>query len=91
MERLTTASTCFTIGMTENSDAVVLVVSEETGNISIVSNGQITRNYNSITANAELKRLLLTQEQKDNDSLLTKALNKIKSFKIKTGKDDSDA
>ena len=42
------------IGMTENSDAVVLVVSEETGIISIVSNGQIKRNFNSISACAEL-------------------------------------
>ena len=55
------------IGMTENSDAIVLVVSEETGNISIVFDGQITRNYNSVTACAELRRQLLDDEvQKDN-------------------------
>ena len=54
------------IGMTENSDAVVLVVSEETGNISLVSNGQITRNYNPVSAGAELRRLLIQTEQKQN-------------------------
>ena len=53
------------IGMTENSDAVVLVVSEETGIISIVANGKITRNYNSVTASAELRRLLFNSNEND--------------------------
>ena len=79
------------IGMTENSDAVVLVVSEETGIISIISNGQITRNYNSISANHELCKLLLTDEQKENESLSSKFLNLFKSFKIKKGKDEENA
>lgn len=79
------------IGMTENSDAVVLVVSEETGIISIISNGQITRNYNSISANHELCKLLLTDEQKENESLSSKVLNLFKSFKIKKGKDEENA
>ncbi len=51
------------IGMTENSDAVVLVVSEETGTISIVVNGQITRNYSAVSAESELNRLLIDSEQ----------------------------
>ncbi len=75
------------IGMTENSDAVVFVVSEETGNISIVSNGVITRNYNPISASQELKELLLTNNEKEKTSLLTATVNKLKSF-IKKGKDD---
>ncbi len=58
------------IGMTENSDAVVLVVSEETGTISIVSNGQITRNYNPVSAAAELKRLLLSEEEDNKSGLI---------------------
>lgn len=53
------------IGITENSDAVVLVVSEETGIISIVSNGQITRNYSAVSAAAELQRLMLSFENND--------------------------
>ncbi|MBL4716070.1 MAG: DNA integrity scanning protein DisA nucleotide-binding domain protein [Bacteroidia bacterium] len=32
------------IGLTENSDAIALVVSEETGNISISSKGEISYN-----------------------------------------------
>ena len=33
------------IGMSENSDAVVIVVSEETGQISVAMNGVLTRDY----------------------------------------------
>lgn len=78
------------IGMTENSDAVVLVVSEETGIISIVSNGQITRDYNAISANQELCRLLLSDEQMENESVISKAVNAIKNIKLKKGKDDEN-
>ncbi len=66
------------IGMTENSDAVVLVVSEETGIISIVINGQITRNYSAVSAEAELSRLLLTDEKEQNTGLLSKTISYIK-------------
>lgn len=75
------------IGMTENSDAVVLVVSEETGTISIALNGQITRNYNPITAGAELRRLLLDDTQKDTATVKTvikRILPKVKA----DGKED---
>jgi diadenylate cyclase len=33
------------IGMSENSDALIIVVSEETGQISVAENGTLTRNY----------------------------------------------
>ncbi len=76
------------IGMTENSDAVVLVVSEETGIISLVHNGKITRNYNSVSAGAELRRLLLDTEEK-NTSLVATVIDKIKpSFKSKRKGED---
>lgn len=76
------------IGMTENSDAVVLVVSEETGIISIVVNGFITRNYSVVSAQAELQRLLIDGEEKENTGFLKGIVNKIKSFK-KDGKEES--
>lgn len=68
------------IGMTENSDAVVLVVSEETGNISVVSNGSIKRGYNSISAAEELRHLLLDGNKKSEKPFLSK-LKDINPFK----------
>lgn len=51
------------LGMSENSDAAVVVVSEETGIISIAVNGEITRNYNSITLREELMKLLFIDDK----------------------------
>ena len=50
------------IGITEVSDAVVLVVSEETGTISIVSDGVITRNHSYKSLKKSLSKLLLPNE-----------------------------
>lgn len=66
------------IGMTENSDAVVLVVSEENGIISLVTNGQITRNYNPVSAGAELRRLLLDTNGEPKSNAFTKIIGKFK-------------
>lgn len=64
------------IGMSENSDAIVVVVSEETGIISIASNGKISREYNSVTLKEELYLQLLNQDEKKN--FFTEILNKFK-------------
>lgn len=74
------------IGMTENSDAVVLVVSEETGIISIVSNGTIKRNFNAVSAGAELRSLLLTDDTEKSNTVTT-VLKQINPFKKSVGKD----
>ena len=50
------------IGMSENSDAVIIVVSEETGTISIALEGQLKRNYSYNTLRSELRRLLVSDE-----------------------------
>ncbi len=46
------------IGMSENSDAIIIVVSEETGTISLAIDGQLRRNYDYNTLKAELSNLL---------------------------------
>ncbi len=65
------------IGMSEVSDAVILVVSEETGKISLVQNGTIERGYDQIRLREELYRLIL---QGENDSKEEGLFYKIKSF-----------
>lgn len=50
------------IGMSENSDAVVVVVSEETGQISIAVGGKLTRNYNRVTLSETLFAELIGTE-----------------------------
>ncbi len=51
------------IGMSENSDAVIVVVSEETGAISIAVGGELTRNYNEQSLKDELTKLLVISEE----------------------------
>ena len=41
----------------------LVVVSEETGNISIAYNGNIQRNYNTISLREELKKLLIKEKE----------------------------
>ena len=50
------------LGITEVSDAVVVVVSEETGKISIVTDGVLKQNYNYKSLKKELSNLLLPKE-----------------------------
>ncbi len=69
------------IGMTENSDAVVLVVSEETGMISIVKNGQIQRGYNAASAYAELKQLMIDPDSEKTDNTVISVIKHITPIK----------
>ena len=51
------------IGMSENSDALVLVVSEETGNISIAESGELTRDYTYEALLERLEKELIGEEK----------------------------
>ena len=55
------------IGMSENSDAVVVVVSEETGIISVAMNGKLQRDFNVVTLRELLTRELLSDFADDDD------------------------
>ena len=78
------------IGMTENSDAIVLIVSEETGIISIAYDGSITRNYSVETAYEELKSKLLVNENDDQDTLLISAIKRLNPFKNLKAKNEEE-
>ncbi len=55
------------LGVSEISDAVVVVVSEETGTISLVVNGQITRNYTKETLQNTLEDYLIPKKEETNE------------------------
>lgn len=46
------------MGMSEESDAIVIIVSEETGVVSVAVEGQLQRNFNYVTLKQELNRRL---------------------------------
>ena len=69
------------IGMSENSDAVVLVVSEETGTISIAVNGSIKRDFNSVTLKEELYNQLKVHEENNDNMFISKVLKIFSSKK----------
>jgi len=53
------------IGMSENSDAVVVVVSEETGTISIAHDGKLRRGFNQKTLPKALRGYLLNEAEEN--------------------------
>ena len=71
------------IGMTENSDAIVLVVSEETGTISIAFNGKIKRNYTVESAFNEIKDKLVNDSEQENEFIIRRVFKKFLPNKYK--------
>jgi diadenylate cyclase len=60
------------IGLTEDTDAVVIVVSEETGVVSICQRGKIERNFDPASLKRRLAEILLlaqTDEEPDSEQL----------------------
>lgn len=55
------------IGMSENSDAVIVVVSEETGTISVACNGKIFRNFSSKSLSIFLTDLIIKDKSEEEE------------------------
>ena len=66
--------------MSENSDAIVIVVSEETGQISVAMNGVLTRDY----THEKLKKLLEEEIFNDKTEL---AIGRKKIFSFRSEKE----
>ncbi|MGN0173516.1 MAG: diadenylate cyclase CdaA [Acutalibacteraceae bacterium] len=64
------------IGVSEISDAVVVVVSEETGNISVALGGKLRRNFTKELLKTELSSLLIKEKDSDNESRIRKLFKK---------------
>lgn len=76
------------IGMSENSDAVVAIVSEETGSISVAVNGMLKRHLAPETLERLLRKELLPEETtKYSHGDLVNGINNL--FKLKSKKGDT--
>ena len=73
------------IGISEVSDAIVVVVSEETGIISVVEDGKITRNFSGVTLRKYLTERLIhpNENQKKNRASKHSSNGKAKEGKKK--------
>ena len=55
------------IGMSENSDAIVIIVSEETGTISVAENGELSRGFTRESLRKLLKSRLIPEKPVEKD------------------------
>ena len=76
------------VGMSESSDSVVVVVSEETGKISICINGVIERDFTPITLREKLYQELLEEKEAPNAVSVFKVI-KSKLFAKKNKADET--
>jgi diadenylate cyclase len=72
--------------MSENSDAIVIVVSEETGAISVAENGTLTSGFTRERLWELLQERLIAPQT---PSVLMKASRRFSSIKNRKGRDDS--
>lgn len=71
------------IGLSETSDAIVIIVSEETGVISLAINGRLTRNYDKEKLRVILSKIMENRESKRVKSAGEKVKTWIKGIKTK--------
>lgn len=75
------------IGMTEVSDAACLVVSEETGDVSVAIDGALKKYEDLITLKADLEKILGYKEESEEDKKTIFKINNFMTIK-RTGKDE---
>lgn len=67
------------IGITEQSDAIVVVVSEETGHISIASNGSLQSNVSNGVLRDVLTRQFIPSGSSSDDRIITRLVRRMKN------------
>jgi diadenylate cyclase len=76
------------IGITEETDAIALVVSEENGKISIAHKGRIVRGFSAEELSIQLKQLLL-EDMKIEKTFIRKQLSRIMPDRKQESKESS--
>lgn len=66
------------LGMSELCDAMIIVVSEETGNISIAKEGKLTRDYSEADLREALLNYFVENSKKDDNSSVKKIMRGLK-------------
>ncbi len=66
------------LGMSELCDAMIIVVSEETGNISIAKEGKLTRDYSEADLREALLNYFVENSKKDDNSSVKKFMRGLK-------------
>ena len=66
------------LGLSESSDAAIIVVSEETGKISFTQNGDMSRNYTEETMKKVIIKVLSPQSSENTEKTLSKWKERLK-------------